>query len=192
MNDFTASNGVHIVLDQAAGNTVVRVSKGGLVEEVFGTPRVAALREFFRAEEDERLGRWRWPDNPDYVVYPVGFGKVNVVRESSVTPGNPGPGLEQGITREEASTWNKAAARHFFEAARAFFDAHPEPEPEPKPWHDAKPGEVWVVEARPRAVVARAHGEPPTFADPFGRNPGFPVTSPEIRTATRLWPEATP
>lgn len=59
-----------------------------------------------------------------------------------------------------------------------------------KPWHDAKPGELWDVDGKPRAVMARLFGQPPTFADPFAQLSGYPVTSTNIHTARRIWPEA--
>lgn len=100
-----------------------------------------ALREFFRHERDEELGRWRWPERSDYLVYPVGEGVVDVIRESNISDITLGPGRQQGITRDSAYNWDKAYSKTFYNAARAYFDAHPLR----KPWHDAKPGEVWVL-----------------------------------------------
>lgn len=127
MNEYKASNGVKITrytesLDAADGD----------VSAAWMAPRVVdALREFFRAEEDERLGRWRWPENPDYVVYhwgqPLTAGVV-VTSESAAVPSR--------VLHRDADPENRTPE---YRAARAYFDAHPEP----KPWHDAKPKEVW-------------------------------------------------
>ncbi|WP_295851290.1 hypothetical protein [uncultured Microbacterium sp.] len=121
MNDFTASNGRRISADSRSGiwlnESVIRIS----------AEDADALREFFQAEADERIGRWRWPEKPDYVVYPRA-DHVAVVNEQS------GNALQ--ATRDQADI-NTGLCR----AARAYFDAHPEP----KPWHDAVEGEVWIL-----------------------------------------------
>lgn len=128
MNDFTASNGVRITIDAEGdyrfrgGEKAFCVPKGGANEE--------ALREMFRAEDDAALRRWRWPENPDFIVYSDGDDRVNVFYE-------PGGG---------SSSWDRADAALSVEsdpqrAALAYFDAHPES----KPWHEAADGEVWAL-----------------------------------------------
>ncbi|MCE0510875.1 hypothetical protein LVJ59_17650 [Microbacterium sp. KKR3/1] len=87
-----------------------------------------ALREFFKHERDEELGRWRWPENPDYVVMDRGVGFVAILHEPTM-----------GTTTWERS-WRDARSTPD-EAGLAYFDAHPER----KPWHEAKPGEVWAL-----------------------------------------------
>src|SRR5690606_1284379 len=84
-----------------------------------------ALREFFQHVRDEELGRWRWPKDPDYVVYPTEDGFL-VVRESV--------GL---------SEFRNGLYVHDMEgeAARDYREAHPER----KPWEDAMHGEAWVI-----------------------------------------------
>lgn len=138
MNDFTASNGMAV-------REVTPVTDRGpwlLVDGEQVSPNNAqALREFFGAEADERLGRWRWPENPDYVVYPVGDDVVDVLRESSVSDSTRGPGRQASITRAVAATWDRDYSQNFHRSARAYFDAHPEP----KPWLDAADGEVWAL-----------------------------------------------
>ena len=93
--------------------------------------RVYSLREYFLSERDTELGRWRWPENPDYVVYSranstTGERMVRVVLEVN------GYGCDLYEGGHELHEHQRAA--------RAYFKAHPEP----KPWHDAKPGEVWL------------------------------------------------
>lgn len=127
MNDFTASNGFRIEVNRSDPNRIAVVNAGGHLESVLAPDRMHALREFFQAEADERLVRWRWPENPDYVVYPR-VDHVAVVNEKS------GNALQ--ATRDQAEI-NTGLCR----AARAYFDAHPEP----KPWHDAKEDDVWII-----------------------------------------------
>ncbi|MGW9587463.1 hypothetical protein [Microbacterium sp. NPDC055455] len=97
-----------------------------------GGEELAALREFFRAEEDERLGRWRWPENPDYVVYPDESGKTEVVEVLCEST---------GMSLSSTRTGNAPHRDAHADAARAYFDAHPEP----KPWHEAQIDEVWLL-----------------------------------------------
>lgn len=101
----------------------------------------AALAKHFRDKEDERLGRWRWPENPDYVVYPLPSGEVKVLRESQLESYSDGPAIEKPISRDAVEKWSKGWATNFYEAARAYFAAHPLQ----KPWHNAKEGEVWEI-----------------------------------------------
>ncbi|MCK2034452.1 hypothetical protein [Microbacterium sp. KSW4-4] len=191
MDKFEASNGI-----------TVGTLADGRAEIVFPGPttdfpvvvtwaradEMDALREFFQHERDEELGRWRWPENPDYVVYPYTFD-------------SPRPGI-RGVTvlaEEEPrllTVWEdnidtiyghsnyedvRSAAR---EAARAYFEAHPER----KPWEDAKPGEVWVV---------AEHGQPERaylvddsqFYD-SSRDYALNFDDSLITAARRIWPES--
>lgn len=93
-----------------------------------------ALREFFQAERDEELGRWRWPENPDYVVW-------ESVRsnERDITVLGEATGFVGYYDRKRLPeiSWDLGWAER---AAHAYFAAHPES----KPWHSAEPGEVWL------------------------------------------------
>lgn len=100
--------------------------------------------EFFQAKGDAELSRWRYPLEPDYVVYPNPdeafermFGPnldLVVLRESD--------GMTKGYVRAEDQGGPPMDHRvgHIL-AARAYFEAHPER----KPWEDAKPGEAWEI-----------------------------------------------
>ena len=70
MNTFTASNGVEIRPEEGYGAVVSNLT---LINE-----EMEALREFFQAEADERAGRWRWVEHPDYVVYDTGGAEAGV------------------------------------------------------------------------------------------------------------------
>jgi hypothetical protein len=133
VNEYTATNGV-TVFPLERGMTFrfpdIGQSKWGINQE-----KVDALREFFRAEEDERLGRWRWPEKPEFIVFPsVAFqhpadsALVQVVNEAN--------GQSRSVRRDDP---DRSLYGYFSEAAEAYFDAHPEP----KPWHNAKEGDVW-------------------------------------------------
>lgn len=175
MDTFTASNGVCISKQPPLTDRGAWL----MVDGHMTSPNDAqALREFFRAEEDERLGRWRWPENPDYVVYT----EVDLI---CITDERTGRGNVLGRRWYEEHKIGLLAkeAPGVYAAAGAYFDAHPEP----KPWHAAKPGEVWVIVTRnvgeERAV--QVHG------DQFHYNDGieYPLTYDAIESARRIWPE---
>lgn len=136
----------------------------------------SALREFFQHERDEELGRWRHPDYPDFYARRVSKGEVGVWSEKT---------NQYRIVCEpmEQYTYNTAERQ----VARLFLEAHPEP----KPWHEAKPGEIWVVAIK--GVIAAP--EPYRVIDgmlrPVSNPDRFWVApdSPEITNARRIWPE---
>lgn len=127
MKDFTSSDGVNVFVEEYVTDKGPAVWVDGHRLSPLDT---SALREFFRAEEDERLGRWRCPENPDYVVYPMLPLRARVVDERR------GIGIEftEVDTRLKRSSYERRAAR-------AFFDAHPEP----KPWELAGDNEIWAL-----------------------------------------------
>lgn len=175
MNEYTASNGVTITRYAES----LEALDHDLESSAWMTPRlVDALREFFRAEEDERLGRWRWPDNPEYVVY---------ARDS--VEGSRGRGFR---VMDEASgdTWSydetglRDCRGEAWEAARAYFDAHPEP----KPWHDAEEGDIWVLDLA-------ASGESPWHVvgqrfENVQNGAARPLNDKSFRAGYRIYPEA--
>lgn len=130
MTEFTASNGVVVVPGKSSDEPVVLVA-GRL--SLWEAETVTALREYFQHQRDEELGRWRWPDNPDVVVYHA----RNVNGDHKVLNEPDGHGLLWGRDMEPAP----ASSDVLESAARAYFDSRPEP----KPWHEAKTGEGWVL-----------------------------------------------
>lgn len=239
MNDFTASNGVRIRVDLegdyrfggTARSADYIVRRGGANEQ--------ALREFFQAEADERLGRWRdsdteeWRVIPGYEGYyevssegrvrsvdrvlPDGRTRAGKVLRQSTTKGN--GRLKVSLSRDGVA----ASVKVHQIVARAFLGSAPERKhmvlhndgnhlnnnarnlrwgnnsdnvrdsiahgtwrnqhtrdahPEPKPWHDAQPGEVFLVtwpgSEREEAVVV----------------PGaWPKAWECVTSARRIWPE---
>lgn len=133
MNEYTASNGV-TVRDYPSNSGAKAVRQEGHFDVPLGVDAVQALREFFQAEADERLDRWRWPyeGNRDMLAYPLRDtpNQARVLDEST--------GIAHVICRDEQP--ERFVTAHT-SAAAAYFEAHPEP----KPWRDAKPGEVWSI-----------------------------------------------
>jgi hypothetical protein len=92
------------------------------------------LREFFQAERDAGLGRWRHPEHATFVVYEREGGNGGWLVLDELT----------GNTRHFAYRSHvDGSSSVFANVARAYFDAHPEPVP--RLWENAKPGEVWVL-----------------------------------------------
>ena len=72
---FTASNGWKIERFNK-GDAEITYPSG--FRSGMGLDVMDALREFFQWERDQELERVRYPENPDYVVYPL-TGDMNVV-----------------------------------------------------------------------------------------------------------------
>ncbi|AXA95421.1 hypothetical protein [Microbacterium sp. PM5] len=172
MSEFIASNGVPVIPDRHGGYQFVRepFQFGNLTG--ITADAAEALRQFFQKEEDDRLGRWRWPANPDYVVYALGAERDGwrVVNEAT------------GNHHFYAfRTHAMVGSSQYAAAARAFFGAHPEP----KPWHSAKPGEGWLltIDGEERVAVRGA-------VEDFVHEKGVtPWSSPTITSGRRIWPE---
>lgn len=125
-NEFIASNGIELHIHPAMGSLVSNTGDFSTNET-----HVIALREFFQHERDKELGWWRWPENPNWIAIPsYDLNEVIVFNETRMD------WEVVTIHREEEENWPA-----FQPAARAYFAAHPER----KPWHDAKPGEVWLL-----------------------------------------------
>ncbi|GAA4774358.1 hypothetical protein [Microbacterium gilvum] len=183
MEKFTASNGVEVTMEKQAITGWRRLwfgRKDGVSIEISGR-NLKALIECLDAERDADLGRWRWPENPNYMVYPRDDGHVAVLSEP------------EGVA---AFCVTRAAARGagegnpFLVAARAYFEDHPER----KPWEDAKPGEVWAVtlhgKERPCKVVEPTYSEHAVAFLPLNEpSPTWFVPSAAITEARRIWPE---
>lgn len=170
---FTASNGVK--LDGYGCRVGVSLIAADAHE---------ARKEFYQHLRDEELGRWRWPANPDYVVYPIGDdhpADVQVVRESD------------GCVATWCRDWNRADdGSEFRPAALAYFDAHPVR----KPWHDAQPGDAWVLYTdfgeHLYVVFASSAGGyefRPAHREPVGIG-SIALAGTAIHDGRRIWPEA--
>ncbi|GAA5198726.1 hypothetical protein [Microbacterium jejuense] len=187
MNEFPASNGLKVVLTNAGQTAYTAVDGESESTSYLGFAEFLAFREYFRAEEDERLGRWRWPENPDYVVYPSALYKhpadsdeVNVVNTSN--------GASHRVKRADSPR----LFGYFSEAGSAYFDARPEP----KPWATAEPGEIWDltvdgVENRYAAILS--HGKNGPYVRMFPTDNVAATTvgtqATAITAGQRIWPE---
>ena len=183
MNDFTASNGVRVRLqDRDLDVSPPNASGSGHLGwmGLAGGYIIDALREFFRAEEDERLGRWRFPEK-DYMVVYADESELHVVDERDGA----------AVTFSRECRRKGAPLDRFHAAAAGWLDAHPDP----KPWHEAKPGEVWVLEVEDETpgvpwLVKQtsshsyfARLEAPPSALTYG------VRCAQITAGRRIWPE---
>ena len=167
MNSYTASNGVGLTITR---DRVVRW-RPGIPPDLVSS----ALREYFQAERDEALDRWRDPENPDMVCYPVECdpNAVWVVYE--------GDGRRYHATR---TGWELTRPHYASEAAGRYFQAHPDP----NPWRTAQPDEIWVLTDGDRSEVFRC-GENGLYSlktgDPISRV--FPIIT--VTAGHRIWPE---
>ena len=135
MSDSFISRDGYVVEDQGYRGFVV-FDPGGEVSCFNSTDEAAALKEYFQAERDEALGRWRDTENPNVVVYPVpdqndGYGRVVWVLDEA-----------------EMVSMTVLDDRHSPSSARRYFDAHPQPEPRPPfaAYVDKNGSAVWVTD----------------------------------------------
>lgn len=188
MDTFTASNGKKISDSDVffEGKSIGAIS--------LSDAEITALREFFQAEADERLGRWRWPENPQWLVKYIGEHMVIVVRESEFweNVGKQGQFNQFHFrdARNHGAELSDKAAR-YKRAAWAFFEAHPDLTP--KPWHEAKPGEVWelTLEGEEPAAFYPSKSLDGCFT-PVKPNTGTTAINfdwPLITAGRRIWPE---
>lgn len=170
MNTFEASNGVKVYRTPAGNLTTSNWSAFDSIDDF----DASALREFFQHERDEELGRWRWPENPEYVVYPHEDGGGRVWNERSCEGG-----YRNGLYAHDPEG----------QAVKAYRESQPA-----KPWHQAIPGQAWVVdwntgdEAFSQALlVADFSAEGRVFAD-AEEKVTLPIISPMITDARRIYP----
>lgn len=199
MNVFAASNGVKVIPhDTSIG---VRMSvrdeepvdvpgapKTDSIESYLDPRQADALREFYdfagserwQARRDEELGRWRWPENPEWVAIEgerVPEGRTVVVVNERT--------LDRFWFNERVRQADgTVSVAHC--AGRAYFAA----DPERKPWQRAQVGEVWVLSTTDgetdayTAMPVRGGGL--AFEAPEGR---YPLDDADIESARRIWPE---
>ena len=128
-------NEVQVSLDEDGR---IHLSRAGYGNGTYTLETTEALRAFFQAERDEELGRWRDPENPDYVVYPLADGTVMIFNEQS----------------QYREFWSRKGTREYelkggsADVARRYFAAHPEPKPRPPfaAYVDKNGSAVWVTD----------------------------------------------
>lgn len=177
--EFTASNGLKVT-ERYDGERVYLYDTNGenLMKQwdFIGSRDTVALAEYYRAKEDERLGRWRWPENTDYVALP---------RERTDTPREK---RRVRVIHEPSGDFmdtveGSSLVGVFKDAARAYFDAHPEP----KPWHDAAEGEVWEIEFKAGKHAWFVNG---AYFQSTKTLTNIYKTDPDILSAHRIYPPA--
>lgn len=171
--NFTASNGITIEVTHdgyliAKGDTAATYATA----EPLG---LEALEEFFQAERDEQLGRWRDTIIPSFIIYPNGDDCIRVFSETT------------GISWDAVRPLRLAGLDDpsWFGAAARYFAAHPEP----KPWHSALPGEAWVLTidgAEEPATVG--YSTTPGVRKFYVGSDTFDLTDPGITAGRKLWP----
>lgn len=140
--------------------------------------------EFFQAKRDEGLGRWRWPENPEWVVYPKrpGYSAYNGA-DLLVINERHGSSMEY-VRADDDGTEYVGLDEPAAEAARAYFEAHPER----RPWENANDGDIWEFEdgqyIADRGRFFRLPLVPPT--DPSWRPAGF---ASNFTAGSRIYPE---
>lgn len=191
MSEFTASNGIKLRQSINGGLNIENATEGWTT--ICGIDVVTALREFFQKEKDDRFDRWRWPANPEYVVYAWTADPARTARGVTVLSESIPRGYtvwEDNIDTLYGTSENEEARVLARKAARAWFDAHPEPKPA---WHDAKPGEVWVITTRnvgdEVAVRVALVNEVLIFEYITSPTTHLSITSDRIESGRRLWPE---
>lgn len=184
MSEFTASTGTRVMATEGVYSLRVMPTDGSLI--LISSGGELALREFFQHERDQELGRWRWPENPDYVVYQApdcADYDLRIMCESS------GDSMVYSRLEDDGNKRNHPWESSWARAARAYFAAHPEP----KPWHSAKLGEVWEVQTRTKThgcAVVRGRGE--EFRDLImfrSDEIHIAVKDTRIESARLVWPE---
>ena len=138
------------------------------------------LRAHLQAERDEQLGRWRDPENPDWITYPS--DKEDAVWVFNEREGGSSQYWTRGIAGFHDPAYTGYSASHY--AADRYFQAHPDP----NPWRAAQPDEIWVLTDGDRSEVFRC-GEHGLYQLKTG-NPlcrVFPILT--ITSGRRIWPE---
>ena len=153
---------------------MLRLRRGNpQAEGLYDQDTTNALREYFQAERDEELGRWRDPENPNIVVYPgsVSLDWVIVLDEST--------GRTDVVFKQPRKPPKDSA---FTLVAERYFAAHQQPEP--KPWEDAKPGEYWAVTVNGERKLV--HGGPQGL---YSGEDWRVIPNSDITAGHRIWPE---
>ena len=170
-------NEVHVDLDELGR---VRLRRAGEGSGVYTLETTEALRAFFQAERDEQLGRWRDPENPNIVVYPIpamndqgdGYGRAVWVLDEAE--------MVSGTVLDD---------RHSHSSASHYFAAHPEPEP----WDAAQPDcdEIWVMTINSDREEVFRCGENGLYSLKTGNPLGSLLSRGcnKITAGRRIWPE---
>lgn len=136
---FEAGNSLYVE-EMESGSLRIGYENKALI--TLKADEVETLEQYFQAKADAQTRRWHWPEHHEFVVYATDehLGTVIVFDEA-----NPRAGIHS-FERYDALSVSDTAAYFdtpYFRAARAYFETHPDPNE--KPWHNAQPGELWVL-----------------------------------------------
>ena len=139
------------------------------------TANFETLRAFFQAERDEQLGRWRDPENPDWVVYRTPEDDNESGRSIL---------LLNETTGDIRYEWERVA---YSGPALRYFATHPEP----KPWDAAQPDEVWALTINNDTEEVFRCGERGLYSLKTGNPIGslLSCSHNKITAGRRIWPE---
>ena len=170
---FEASNGMKVERDEDGG---VWIDRGGASASLFMRDGTAlALREYFRAEEDERLGLWRSTVDPEWTAKSHESGWVYFRNDMT--------DRAFSINKVDPERTTKRWTADLQEIARDYLAAH---EP-PKPGDEAKDGEYWELtfEGGHKGLFKRCAGV--WTREGKKRKPLWP--SAKITAAERIYPK---
>lgn len=170
MTVYEATNGIKVDSETQAitGRRRIQFDHGNHATAVeMSGEEAAALIETLDHEKDNDLGRWRWAENPHYVVYTSRrpYLVLNELTGDTLQTSRDDPYVDNGFGT-------------IYNAAAAYFEAHPER----KPWEDAKEGQVWIITYNRREF-------PAIFQAGEFRDHGGSWTVDAITAARRIWPE---
>lgn len=173
MEKFTASNGRGVSRNVDGYLAIDQANQMG--DYAFSAAQEVALREFFRHERDEELGRWRSSIHPSWTAVEDG-------RVYRFTNDDGKRGFD--VHKEDRSY--KGWLGELREVAKEFLGAHPAS----NPWHDAKPGEVWVLTVDGETYCWGVGDGPDLGRFIYaGGTSNIPLGHPSITKGRRIWPE---
>jgi hypothetical protein len=150
----------------------------GLTRGYIAPDEVMDAQEFFQAQGDIELGRWRYPLEPNRVVY----ADAETVRVFDEATGETVVYYRDDWPTNQPLEQTRIAR----DAANAYVKTHPER----KPWQRAQVGEVWVLSTADGETDAYTampvQGVGVFFEAPEGR---YSVDDDDIQSARRIWPE---
>ncbi|GAA1149481.1 hypothetical protein MOX01_22660 [Microbacterium oxydans] len=179
---FTASNGIEVTVDPDREGKVYLVGRRARGDEgqyldthaTGGPEGIVALREFFQHERDEELGRWRWPEHREYVVY-ASRRPILVLNELT----------GDTLRAHRADGFSDSGHGTIYNAASAYFESHPER----KPWEDAEPGEVWELQYEQLGEPRQTRAFTVDSLGHLRNTSGVRMASLHITAGRRIWPE---
>lgn len=182
---FTASNGAEVYKREDGSIYILGNPKGSPDHgNALWPGNEVALAEYFQAQRDKELGVWRWPENPEYVVKPANDYELAIYHEPTFWNRDV---VHFADTRAVADFMHEEPGKHlkpWRKAARAYLREHPIK----RCWHDAKRGEVWLLEIegkrQPAIVMYTMYGmrfQTEEFEHPLDYW--------YITNAQRIWPE---